>query len=162
MKFNYLIALGTASTALIGYFVYRKYKNHNNIQKKEIPRYDDVMEVFKKLVSDMCTEFVYNPCISLQSTIYPLIIESVVAKKDSIELHEKILEKFVHMVEHSKKMFCEAAGFTLEEFNRIIEENEDNPNVEEYNEGFKTMCNVLIETNYPPKSVYNYNINTKL
>lgn len=65
MKFNYLIALGTASTALIGYFVYRKYKNHNNTQKKEIPRYDDVMEVFKKLVSDMCTEFVYNPCISL-------------------------------------------------------------------------------------------------
>lgn len=57
------------------------------------------------------------------------------------------------MVEHSKKMSCETVGFTLEEFNKILEENEDDEIIEEYNKGLKTMYNVLIETNYPPQSV---------
>lgn len=65
MKFNYFAALATASTALIGYFVYKKYKNHKYQKKKVIPRYDEVMIVIRRLLCNICEEFVYNQCISL-------------------------------------------------------------------------------------------------
>lgn len=58
------------------------------------------------------------------------------------------------MVEESKALSCEATEFPLDKFNKILEENKDEPNIKEYLDGFKTMCNVFTDNrNFHPIAV---------